>query len=142
MFSSPPVSPSGSSSGSDRESPVPFHQPFRWPSANSPGREIVAPEVLVIEPGVTVTVRTDISECLAYGTCGQLAVTDHLAERGVILLGGLVQSNSHAPLTVILHNLSSQTVRVSKRWPIAHFIVLKLAVTNLAGDESGQKWSA
>lgn len=85
---------------------------------DSVGLDLYAAHEVIIRPGVTETVRTDLQIKLPPGTYGRIAPRSGLsATRSLVINGGVIDGDYRGNITVIVINLAreSHLVRIGDR---------------------------
>lgn len=102
-------------------------------SAEAAGHDLYADENLVIPPGETKAVNTNIAIEMEPGYYAQIAERSGLALKSRLIVGGgVIDSDYRGPIKVILHNASPTPYEVEKNSRIAQLIIHALPRVSFA----------
>ena len=92
---------------------------------NSAGHDLKALEGVVIEPGAIVKIDTGVVLTIPSGYYGKIESRSSMACKGIIALGGVIDSDYHDSVRVISTNLSDKPVTILPGERIAQIILHK-----------------
>lgn len=103
----------------------------------SAGFDLYSPVNCILLPNVPATVATGIAIYLPRKTMAKIESRSSFASRGVLVLGGVIDSDYEGEVGVMLLNLSRQPINILKNEPFAQIIVspviIPVGLTDLSG---------
>jgi len=93
----------------------------------SAGFDIYAPDPIVLLPGMPVKVETGLQLFVPDGLVGKLESRSSLAIRGVLVLGGVIDSDYQGEISVLLTNVSCVPVTIPGGHACAQLLLLKIS---------------
>lgn len=108
-----------------------IHPAARLPeraSAGSAGYDLFSVRDVQIMPGQVTPVYTGVVVELPSGTYGRIAPRSSLAQRGINVFGGVIDTDYRGELVVLLHNISSAIYSVRANDKVAQLIIERIAM--------------
>jgi dUTP pyrophosphatase len=104
--------------------------PYRGTS-ESAGLDLYSIETKTVIPGEVVKIRTGITVAIPINNYGQIFDRSSVAARGLIVVGGVIDSDYRGEVIIMLSNVSAEDVVVEKGERCAQLIILPYTKVNV-----------
>lgn len=100
-------------------------------TVGSAGLDLFFPEALVINPGEITTIPLGLCLSIPTGCFGKLEMRSSFAQKGLVVLGGVIDSDYTGEIKVVIGNISKMPVTIPKHSRVVQLVVVAYKSYNL-----------